>query len=167
MSYHDELNDLITAKLTEENKKALRDWVALLRSGMFEQTKRALKRGDGYCCLGVACEAYQSSTGRGEWCLISPNEKDPQTKLAQFEVEQTPEERKKLQIIPTSNYYRDSMVLPGIVAEWLFGTGSETNPSGLFEAEDGQAPMGLANGNDAIGKTFDEIADAIERTYLA
>lgn len=38
-----------------ENAKA---WVAALRSGEYQQTRRALGDVHGYCCLGVACELY-------------------------------------------------------------------------------------------------------------
>lgn len=31
-------------------------WVEALRSGEYEQTKERLKRGNSFCCLGVACE---------------------------------------------------------------------------------------------------------------
>ena len=42
-------------------------WVAALRSGEFQQATGCLRYGDGYCCLGVACELYRRETGEGEW----------------------------------------------------------------------------------------------------
>jgi hypothetical protein len=42
---------------------------AALESGKFEQALGALRVGDGYCCLGVACEIYRQVTGRGEWVI--------------------------------------------------------------------------------------------------
>lgn len=42
-------------------------WVAALRSGEFKQTRNRLHYGDGYCCLGVACELYRRETGKGKW----------------------------------------------------------------------------------------------------
>jgi len=40
------------AKMDPELKK---EWVAALRSGTYPQTKHALAKGGGYCCLGVLC----------------------------------------------------------------------------------------------------------------
>ena len=36
-----------------------KNWVKALRSGEFAQGRGRLKRGDTYCCLGVACELYR------------------------------------------------------------------------------------------------------------
>lgn len=43
---------------TPEEQKAHRKlWVEALRSGKYQQTRRALRDGfGGYCCLGVACK---------------------------------------------------------------------------------------------------------------
>jgi hypothetical protein len=51
------------------NKKNIRKWVEALRSGKFKQTSGSLKRGDAYCCLGVACEISGLFTG---WKLLFP-----------------------------------------------------------------------------------------------
>lgn len=32
------------------------EWIAALRSGKYKQGKSRLKRGDAFCCLGVACD---------------------------------------------------------------------------------------------------------------
>lgn len=32
------------------------EWVAALRSGEYQQTTGRLRRGENFCCLGVACE---------------------------------------------------------------------------------------------------------------
>lgn len=39
-------------KLTENQQK----WVDALRSGKYKQGRAYLKYGNGYCCLGVACD---------------------------------------------------------------------------------------------------------------
>ena len=44
-----------------------KSWVAALRSGEFKQAVGALRKGDAYCCLGVACELYRRETGDGMW----------------------------------------------------------------------------------------------------
>lgn len=38
-------------------------WVAELRSGKYQQAKGRLQSDNGYCCLGVACELYEKTTG--------------------------------------------------------------------------------------------------------
>lgn len=42
-------------------------WVAALRSGEYQQGMDALRDGDRFCCLGVACDVYRKATGDGEW----------------------------------------------------------------------------------------------------
>ena len=39
--------------MTPEFKAA---WVAALRSGKYQQGRGALRKGDTFCCLGVACD---------------------------------------------------------------------------------------------------------------
>lgn len=42
---------------TDEAAQArVREWVAALRSGKYEQTKGHLHTPEGFCCLGVACD---------------------------------------------------------------------------------------------------------------
>ena len=47
----------------EEQREHRQDWIKALRSGDYKQTKGRLRRGDSFCCLGVACEI----SGRGVW----------------------------------------------------------------------------------------------------
>jgi hypothetical protein len=44
-------------------------WCEALRSGEYEQAKGRLRRGGGYCCLGVACDIAQKLVGM-EWCEV-------------------------------------------------------------------------------------------------
>ena len=44
-------------KLTENQQK----WVDALRSGKYKQGRAYLKYGNGYCCLGVACDVSSVS----------------------------------------------------------------------------------------------------------
>jgi hypothetical protein len=41
--------------------------IAALESGAFPKAMRHLRRNDGFCCLGVACELYRRETGQGQW----------------------------------------------------------------------------------------------------
>ena len=47
-------------------------WVAALRSGKYQQGRDALRTGDMFCCLGVACDlidpdAWERDNGYGAW----------------------------------------------------------------------------------------------------
>ena len=42
-------------------------WLDELRSGKYEQGTMELRSGNAYCCLGVACELYRLSYGKGKW----------------------------------------------------------------------------------------------------
>lgn len=33
-------------------------WIKALRSGEYQQCKKRLRKGDSFCCLGVACDLY-------------------------------------------------------------------------------------------------------------
>ena len=114
-----------------ENAKA---WVAALRSGEYEQGKRALHpTKNTYCCLGVACELYRQANG-GTWQWYS----DKGVFLD------------GLSILPTHS------ILPIRVIKWLglkSTIGSYPKGNGRYES--------LAAQNDS-GVTFNEIADVIE-----
>ena len=43
-------------------------WLAALEGGTYKQAKWQLRDGDGFCCLGVACDLYDPSKWRdGGW----------------------------------------------------------------------------------------------------
>jgi hypothetical protein len=44
------------------------DWIAALRSGVYEQGEGKLRTRQGrFCCLGVLCDRYLAATGLGGW----------------------------------------------------------------------------------------------------
>lgn len=47
----------------EQNKDNIRAWVGALRSGEYRQAQGALRKGDCFCALGVACDL----SGLGRW----------------------------------------------------------------------------------------------------
>ena len=49
------------------HQQRLRLWAEILRSGKYQQAKGRLRRGNSYCCLGVACDIYRKETGKGQW----------------------------------------------------------------------------------------------------
>lgn len=45
-----------------EAQQRVRDWIKALRSGNYQQGESALHlKGDGYCCLGVACDLFDNT----------------------------------------------------------------------------------------------------------
>ena len=42
-------------------------WADALRSGKYKQGTMGLRSGDAYCCLGVACELFRQTYGKGRW----------------------------------------------------------------------------------------------------
>jgi hypothetical protein len=47
-----------TQEFKHSPEEARKLWVQALRSGRFRQGRRYLRKGDQYCCLGVACELF-------------------------------------------------------------------------------------------------------------
>lgn len=56
--------------MSRSKAELLRDWLGLLRSGQYTQTKGELHNEQGYCCLGVAAEGLFGV----EWEFDSTNE---------------------------------------------------------------------------------------------
>jgi hypothetical protein len=38
-------------------------WIDALESGKYKQGRRALRKGNNFCCLGVLCDLYNKETG--------------------------------------------------------------------------------------------------------
>jgi hypothetical protein len=121
----------------QPNKGNIRLWVDALRSGEYRQASEALTNGEGYCCLGVACQI----SGLGKW---------------EREANET-----EIHYAIGSDFDSDAYTLPRSVRRWLgVYTG---NP----EVDVGNTSEQLAHLNDSGEWNFHQIADAIERTYLA
>lgn len=107
-------------------------WVAALRSGEYQQSQRALKTENGYCCLGVLCDVVRKEQDEGEW-------KENEGK--QFFV-----------IADVSDYSLPPMPVMHLVDlqtdDPRITLNGETNDISLW--------------NDDYGITFTELADAIE-----
>ena len=138
------------------NKENIQKLVDALRSGEYRQTGGMLRRGDSFCCLGVACDI----SGLGQW-------KDYDGRA----IGNTYYEY--VYDIPGSGDDRSHMgtaVLPTEVRDWL-GV-NEVNPEVNYVVEDDDGYdaghmeiAGVASLNDD-GYSFDKIADFFERTYL-
>lgn len=124
-------------------------WVRALRSGKYKQATGALRNEDGFCCLGVLCDVYDSD----KW-------KEPTPKV-DWEDESDDEDYKWIYEHHGDNYaFEATEVLPVHI----------TRIAGLA-AQNPEVPYGvggtmtqLAVINDS-GATFAQIADLIE-THL-
>ena len=114
-------------------------WLDELRSGKYPQGTGKLRDGsDAYCCLGVACELYRQTYGKGEWQWQKTEDNDFAVYAFVVDVEHL------------------VGVLPAAVRDAL---GLDDSEGGYYD--DGGNPKSLVNLNDA-GMTFAEIADIIE-----
>lgn len=43
-------------------------WIQALKSGEYKQTRRALRQGDAFCCLGVLCDLHSKHSGE-KWYM--------------------------------------------------------------------------------------------------
>lgn len=130
------------------NKNA-KKWVAALRGGKYGQGQDALRNGDQFCCLGVACDLYMQETGKGKW------RKAPELK----ELTRMTEPYRFTLGGPKNSSAYD---LPERVREWLglrTGVGSLSIETGNELNIPGST---LADANDK-GWKFQKIADLIEK----
>ena len=121
-------------------------WIEALRSGEYTQTQKELRSIDNfqkksYCCLGVACDLYDSKIWAPDAFPFS---------IVNHKVENLPNE------VQTHLHLRNPEGTFAITYEWL----SELN-SDLAKKIPRHARLSLANLNDS-GFTFEEIADIIE-----
>jgi hypothetical protein len=122
-------------------------WIEALRSGEYKQTDNALHKGDGYCCLGVACEVYAHENG-GTWCLPA-GRADSDELGATF--------NPPAGGYPMFNIGRSDF-LPSPVKEWL----GLTSENGDFSpGKVGFLSCSLSRLNDS-NWSFSDIADIIE-----
>jgi len=108
--------------------------VTALRSGEYEQGRHALRVGDKFCCLGVACDLYAKETGLGHW--------EETEVLAGY------------QFVTPGDSITD--ILPVEVMNWL----GLPNKNGTFRTSSG-GDQALSELNDR-GIPFSLIADKIE-----
>lgn len=130
------------------NEQNIKLWIEALRSGKYKQGQYRLRQNNEFCCLGVACEIYD---------LIHANELP---KLKECE-----------------DYYENNnnQTLPLIIGEWL-GV-DDCNPSiniteimmekyPELELYSFEKTITLAELNDDVQLSFDQIADIIEDNFL-
>lgn len=137
-----------SAALTDENKDRIRTWLKALRSGSYEQGQNVLRSRvseglgvgeDKYCCLGVACSVFAQELDLD----VSVAEEDSWGCYY--------------------SYGEASTVLPENLANYL---GFQSCDPAVY-VRSGREIVGITRANDLLGLSFDELADAVEYTYLA
>jgi len=119
-------------------------WVRALRSGKYFQASGALRTEDGYCCLGVLCDVYDSSN----WTLATDEY------LGDESIEWHYATHKR----GSTNFMKD--VLPDAVME--AADLDLHNPEVPYGIDGTKTSLAVINDS---GATFKQIADLIE-THL-
>tara|TARA_B100000749_G_C18185553_1_gene365675 strand:+ start:213 stop:635 length:423 start_codon:yes stop_codon:yes gene_type:complete len=125
-------------------------WVDALRSGGYAQGIGSLKFDGKFCCLGVACDLFMKSEGRGVW------DRRDNERASWFQVL---DENGEVTVGDSSDVY-----LPEEVKEWL----GLSNAEGKFtwretiEKEDYHGNDSLIDLNDN-DSSFEDIANIIEQ----
>lgn len=112
-------------------------WQTALLSGEYEQGNGALRDSkDRYCCLGVLCDLYAKATGKGKWARTDGSwvffDSDPFDSSTAF--------------------------LTDGVRKWA---GLNKVIPAVKVPSEYEAPINITAVNDALGKTFPEIAELI------
>ena len=128
------------------NSSIKQKWVSALRSGKYFQATGALRNEDGFCCLGVLCDVYDSD----KWVEpIPPLDEDED------------DDGKWIYADEGTNYmYEQTEVLPIHIAR-IAGL-EHQNPEVPYGVDGTMTQLAVINDN---GATFAEIADLIE-THL-
>jgi hypothetical protein len=120
-----------------ENAK---EWVAALRSGAYQQTAGRLRRGDNFCCLGVACDLFMEKTGAGSWVKY--------------------EHAQVRALAPTYTFQLFDISANTALPDRIVDFYGLSNGDGHYSEND-MLDASLASENDS-GRAFSEIADILE-----
>jgi len=128
----------------EEQAANRKKWIAVLRSGEYQQANGKLRDGDKFCCLGIACDI----SGLGEWIAYGNQETEDNILYGYKIIDRG-----------YCDLYLPKETLPVMVMDWL---GITVNGL-LSHSSDycGVQIVSLADANDE-GMSFEEIADIIE-----
>lgn len=138
------------------NKKALREWVAALRSGDYQQGRYRLVHTYNarreYCCLGVACHVFAERMNfveDGDFFFMNGWK-------APYSSSLPPDLSSHFDIDGEGGFWMDK---------------EDANTLGISEhhilrRQDGSFKMSLIRLNDEYGFTFEQIADVIEKYFL-
>lgn len=135
------------------NRDAVRAWAEALESGKYKQGGGSLLDVSSFgsarrCCLGVACEIYRETTGKGEWG--------------------TSDASKTIRKFIISDDDQSDGILPDAVRDF-FGF-VEADPRLIRSPRSTRSPrpktVKASYANDSLEWTFDHIARSLRETYL-
>ena len=141
------------------NKEAMREWVEALRSGTYMQGSGALRRqtikGEKFCCLGVFCNVFEKSVDvKGCWEPLVPN-------FYTYD-------GNGYGLVHAFNEFlfpsTDDTYFEGVVRVWEHDP-LQPCPAG-WTVCGASCAVNVVDLNDDKGWTFNQIADALEWTYL-
>jgi hypothetical protein len=145
--------------MSEVNVPNIIEWVAELRSGKYRQTRSRLYDGEGYCCLGVACEVSEIGVWADEpYCGISYKitGEDPESEVL-------PERIQKLLGLDSQSPEVPVWIADRCAPEAM----REVRDDLMLQTQvDSTSLVALAALNDR-GATFAQLADAIEATWVS
>lgn len=156
---------MIDTNLTPEQREAMTAWVAELRSGKYEQVKGVLcqinAEGNvvGYCCLGVLEEL---AIARG---VINPALED-RFNRREYVIEKVDGGYSYASVMPHYEVLEwvglniDAAVIATVVDRAYVDESDWTETTRTRE-------IGATDLNDDKGFSFEQIADAVEATYLS
>lgn len=132
------------------NKGNIRKWVAALRSGEYEQGTGFLNKNGKWCCLGVACDLAVKDGVDVAVAVGGPGDRQE----------------------GATTYNGHHGYMPGTVDDWLGGIGQEagfgSDELDIIIGTDSEGyELAASSANDDAGWDFNQIADAIEKKYLA
>lgn len=130
------------------NPEAKRLWLEALRSGKFKQVTEALKKNDGFCCLGVLCDVAIKHGVDGYWDTDDGSDIYVYPKYGDAWIG------------------REEGTLPPPVREWAgLGDIYGDNPdvSIVSEVTGETRKYHLSALNDDEGYTFEQIADLVDK----
>lgn len=125
----------------DEIKELHKKWVEALRSGEYKQTQSKLHNEEGFCCIGVLCEVKGMESMEkddGSFSYYMPRSKENQTSW-----------------IPNCDLIDFGLDRKVVCSD-------DFDPEDLFEEAVDSVLMQMNDG----GKTFDEIADYIEKELI-
>jgi hypothetical protein len=132
----------------------IRKWLTALRSGDYTQGTGVLRNKDNcFCCLGVAIDIFNKDTGFGEWQVNEHHGGADYRYATPLLPEQIGEGHEEV-------FQYNSGSLSTVVREYY-----DLGDHGLSANYKGDEAS-LINMNDFEGKSFLEIADIIEKTFL-
>jgi len=131
-------------------------WLDALRSGKYQQTPGRLRDGNGYCCLGVVCEAVLNREWEKEESDLFGQQYRYKTSHGSTETTQLAREDREALGLDAVLSEREHCLVAAVVS---YVSGRDIKPHNTNLSR-----MAVCMWfNDDLGLNFDQIAEVIER----